>query len=162
MLSWALNVQLCLKFRWIKEFLQNRASGVKLRSRLSSESIVKKTMWQRALCLDPFCFWYQWFGRSTDMQKFVFRKIQRRWFSFHYARIWSSRCDLPINANKSQHLSIGCSPDDKISLFEEDERKMLPRCEQIKGQGLIVKTASFSLLGVTRRNSYLTLSAYNL
>ncbi len=61
--------------------------------------------------------------------------------SVQQAFTWSRRWDLPLNANKSHHLSIGGSPDLRKALSEEVEGKSLQKCEQINGLGITVNSA---------------------
>ncbi len=44
---------------------------------------------------------------------------------------WSRRWDLPLNASKSHHQSIGDNPDHRIALSEEAEGKSLQKCKHI-------------------------------
>ncbi len=54
---------------------------------------------------------------------------------------WSHRWDLPLNAIKSHHLSIGGTPDLRIALPEEAAGKSLQKCEQIHDLGIAVNAA---------------------
>ncbi len=61
--------------------------------------------------------------------------------SIRQAFNWSHRCDLPLNASKSHHLSIGSTPDLRIALPEEATCKSLQKCEQIYDLGITVNAA---------------------
>ncbi len=61
---------------------------------------------------------------------------------------WSHRWDLPLNASKSHHLSIGGTPDLRIALPEESAGKSLQKCEQISDLGTTVNTAFTPLANV--------------
>ncbi len=52
-----------------------------------------------------------------------------------------SRWDLPINASKSHHLSIGGHPDDRLVLSEEANGEQMTKCEQINYLGVTVNSA---------------------
>ncbi len=54
---------------------------------------------------------------------------------------WYRRWDLPLNASKSHHLSIGGTPDLRIALPEEDAGKLVQKCEQINDLGITVNAA---------------------
>ncbi len=51
------------------------------------------------------------------------------------------RWDLPLNASKSHHLSIGGTHDLCIALSEEAAGKSLQKCEQINDLGITVNAA---------------------
>ncbi len=61
--------------------------------------------------------------------------------SIHQAFNWSQRWDLPLNASKSHHLSIGGTPDLLISLPEKAAGKSLQKCELINDLGITVNAA---------------------
>ncbi len=53
----------------------------------------------------------------------------------------ASSANLPLNASKSHHLSIGGTPDIRIALPEEAVGKSLQKCEQINDLGITVNAA---------------------
>ncbi len=61
--------------------------------------------------------------------------------SIRQAFNWSQRWDLPLNANKSHHLSIDGNPDLRIALPEEAAGKSPQKCEQINDLGITVNAA---------------------
>ncbi len=61
--------------------------------------------------------------------------------SIRQAFNWSHRWDLPWNASKSHHLSIGVTPDLFRALSEETAGKSLQKCEQINDLGITVNAA---------------------
>ncbi len=54
---------------------------------------------------------------------------------------WSCRWDLPLNACKSHHLSIGGPPDLRVALSEEAEGKSVQKRKQINDLGTTVNPA---------------------
>ncbi len=54
---------------------------------------------------------------------------------------WSRRWDLPLNASKSHHLSIGGHPDRRLVLPEEANGELMTKCEQINELGITVNSA---------------------
>ncbi len=54
---------------------------------------------------------------------------------------WSHRWDLPLNASKIHHLSIGGTPDLRIALSKEAAGNSLEKCEQINDLGITVNAA---------------------
>ncbi len=61
--------------------------------------------------------------------------------SIQQAITWSRRWDLPLNASKSHHLSIGGSPDLRIAISEEAGGNSLQKCEQINDLGITANSA---------------------
>ncbi len=61
--------------------------------------------------------------------------------SIEQALNWSRRWDLPLNASKSRHLSIGGHPDDHLVLSEEANGEQMMKCEQINDLGITVNSA---------------------
>ncbi len=53
----------------------------------------------------------------------------------------SRRWDLPFNASKSYHLSIGGSADHHLILSKEAEGKLMTKCEQINDQDIKMNAA---------------------
>ncbi len=53
----------------------------------------------------------------------------------------SRRWDLPVNASKSHHLSIGGHPDDRVVLSEEANGDQMTKCEQINDLGVTMNSA---------------------
>ncbi len=87
------------------------------------------------------------------MQSFVLRRRRQAYRpkkSATRARVinpssvnWSHRWDLPLNASKCHHLSIGGTPNLRTALPEEAAGKSLQKCEQINALG-ITANASFT------------------
>ncbi len=74
--------------------------------------------------------------------------------SIRQAFNWSQRWDLPLNASKSHHLSIGGTPDLRIALPEEAAGKSLQKCELINDLGITVNAAftpSANVLAATNK-----------
>ncbi len=61
--------------------------------------------------------------------------------SIEQALNWSRRWDLPLNASKSQYLSIGSHPDDRLVHSEEANGEQMTKCEQINDLGIAVNSA---------------------
>ncbi len=59
--------------------------------------------------------------------------------SIQLALIWSRRWDLPLNASKSHHLSIGGHPNHRLVLSEEANGELMTKCEQINNLGMSLK-----------------------
>ncbi len=125
--------------------LNNRTLRVKLGDHRSSVGCSKKRG------APGLCAWtpslpdiYQWLSRWTEMQSFVLRRrrqAHRPKKSATRAFNWSHRWDLPLNASKSHHLSIGGTPDLRIALPEEAAGKSLQKCELINDLGITVNAA---------------------
>ncbi len=54
---------------------------------------------------------------------------------------WPHRWDLPLNASKSHHLTVGGTPDLRIALSEEVAGKSLQKCERMNDLGITVNAA---------------------
>ncbi len=63
------------------------------------------------------------------------------WSSIQQEFTWSRRWDLPLNASKSHHLSIGGTPDLRFALPAEDAGISLQICKQIYYLGIAVNAA---------------------
>ncbi len=61
--------------------------------------------------------------------------------SIEQALSWSRRWDLPLNASKNHHLSIGGHPDDHLAPSEEANGEQVTKCEQINDLGITVTPA---------------------
>ncbi len=61
--------------------------------------------------------------------------------SIQQALSLSRRWDLPLNASKSHHPSIGGPPDHRLVFSEETEGKLMTQYEQINDLGIIVNSA---------------------
>ncbi len=68
-------------------------------------------------------------------------KVNQPTSSIEQALNWSRRWDLPINASKSHHLSIGGHPDDRLVRSEEANGEQMTKCEQINDLGVTVNSA---------------------
>ncbi len=61
--------------------------------------------------------------------------------STQQAFTWSNKWDLPLNASKSHHLSIGDTPNPCLALSEEAKGKSVQKCEQINDSDITVNAA---------------------
>ncbi len=79
----------------------------------------------------------------ADDVKLIAPRIQQHEVrsSIEQALNWSRRWDLPLNASKSHHLSIGDHPDDRLILSEGANGEQMTKCEQINDLGITVNSA---------------------
>ncbi len=111
----------------MEEFLKNRTFRVKLGGHLSSEGIVKSGAPQGSV-LEPLLFLIFINDLENELtcnhlffaddDKLIAPRSQQHELrsSIEQAINWSRRWDLPINASKSHHLSIGGHPDHRLVL----------------------------------------------
>ncbi len=138
--------------RCVEEFLNNRAFRITLGDHHSREGAVKRWVPQGSVpgpllfliftndLADELTCNHLFFADDVKLiaprsQQPELRSSIRQ--AFHWSHCW----DLPFNASESHHLSIGGTPDLRISLSEKDAGKSLQKCEQINDLGITVKAA---------------------
>ncbi len=132
--------------RWVEEYLNSRTVRVKLADHHSSVGDVKSGV-PKSYVLGHLLFLIFINGLADELfaddVKLITPRSQQHdlGYSIHQAFNWSYRWDLPLNASKSHHLSIGGSPDLRIAQPEEATGKSLRKCEQINDLGITVNAA---------------------